>query len=316
MNSQAQSKPWTILGAGAIGCLWAYQGLQAGRDISLILRNEDRLATFQAQGGVSAVHQGLKTTLPCPALLPNQVQSPVSQLLVCCKAQQTTSALEQIADKLADDAIVLLLQNGMGVADEVRSQWPGLKVFAGITTDGVHLVAPFTIQRAGYGVTRIGLYPSDESGDASREAAAALGFPGLAIEACKDIHHAQWQKLAVNIIINPLTALYDIRNGELPRHPEASTFIRPLAKEIALAATAEGMALQAEDIEQWAMDACQRTAANISSMLQDIRHGRTSEIGYINGYLQRVAEKHGLELPNNRALLQRIGAMSSQSSPD
>ncbi len=41
-------------------------------------------------------------------------------------------------------------------------------------------------------------------------------------------------------------------------------------------------------------------------MLQDVEAGRRTEIDYINGYLLRVAERHGLAAPRNRALLQRI----------
>ena len=92
MKLNDQSKPWHILGAGALGCLWAFNGIGGKRDMRLILRNQEALAQFKRRGGVSAIVDGNTLLQPCPALLADQIDTPIEQLLVCCKAHQTRAA--------------------------------------------------------------------------------------------------------------------------------------------------------------------------------------------------------------------------------
>jgi 2-dehydropantoate 2-reductase len=311
MKLNSQSKPWHILGAGALGCLWAFHGVGDKRDIRLILRHRESLTQFQRSGGVSAIIDGKARLHPCKAVLANQLDTPIEQLLICCKAHQTRAAFTSVAAALTQQSTVVLLQNGMGVAQELLSQRPGLRLFCAVSTDGAHRVDKFTVQRAGHGITRLGRFPRDPDLHASQKLCQQLAIPGLTLEPCEDILFAQWQKLAVNAVINPLTAIFSLSNGELPSHLEASTLITPLCQEIASIGQAEGIELNAANIEHSIVQVCQQTAANISSMLQDIRQRRPNEVDYINGFLQRCAAAHGLQVPVNHQLIERLAELET-----
>lgn len=311
MKADCQSKPWYLVGAGALGCLWIYHCRASGLDLTVLLRNPQRLGQFNRAGGVALMVNDKPDVQPCAARTPAQlaaVRPPqsIQQLILCCKAQQTRIAFADVAELLAPHATVLLLQNGMGVAEELLAARPGLRLFCGVSTDGAHLVAPFTVQRAGVGVTRIGLFPEDPTLLPSRGICASLKVPGLKLEPCADIRLAQWQKLAVNAVINPLTALFNIKNGALLSLAEPKALIAPLCAEIASVAGTEGIPLDADSIEAEVHRICRLTRKNVSSMLQDVRQGRGTEWYYINGYLQRCADRHGIATPENRRLIARL----------
>ena len=104
-------------------------------------------------------------------------------------------------------------------------------------------------------------------------------------------------------MINPLTALYGCRNGDLQRYPEQ---IETLCREVASVMAMEGYHTSCEGLMQYVMDVIHSTADNVSSMLQDIRNQRHTEIDYITGYLLRRARSHGLTLPENARLFELI----------
>jgi 2-dehydropantoate 2-reductase len=311
MKVKLQSKPWHIIGAGALGCLWIYCCRASGLDLTLLLRNRARLVEFTRTGGVALLVDGRPELQTCGAQLTDQLAAaqppaPIEQLIICCKAQQTASAFASVANLLAKNATVLLLQNGMGVAEELLAVEPGMSLFCGVSTDGAHLVSPFTVRRAGVGVTRIGLFPAEPGMAKSRELCELLAVAGLTLEPCANIKLAQWQKLAVNAVINPLTALFDINNGALLTLPETSAMVAPLCAEIASVARMEGIDLTADAIEAEVQRVCRLTSANISSMLQDVRQCRDTELAYINGYLQRCATRHDIDTPLNRQLTRKL----------
>ena len=81
-----------------------------------------------------------------------------------------------------------------------------------------------------------------------------------------------------------------------------------VAEAVAVAA-AEGLAIQEEEAVELVFSVAEKTAANTSSMLQDVLRGRRTEIEAINGYLVRQAEKHGIAVPVNEALYGMVKAM-------
>ena len=103
-----------------------------------------------------------------------------------------------------------------------------------------------------------------------------------------------WRKLAVNCVINPLTAIWNCPNGELRHHPQE---IMQICEEVAAVIEREGHHTSAEDLRDYVMQVIDATAENISSMLQDIRALRHTEIDYINGFLLRRARAHGIAVP-------------------
>lgn len=312
MNYLPQSKAWHIIGAGAMGCLWAHHLLAAGRPVRLILHSAQRVSQLSAAGGVTCRRGDLVSSQPCSGLLADDVDYPLKRLLICCKAHQTKHAFATVVSHLAPHSAVLLLQNGMGIAEALTGERPDIQLFAGVTTDGAHLLNPFDVRQAGTGLTRIGRYPRDPNLQGSHQLIEQLDAPGLQLEACEDIYRAQWHKLVISCIINPLTALYDIRNGDLPGHPEGGPLMADLSREIVTVSGAMGIELNRGELLERAESVCRLTAANISSMRQDVRNRRETEIRYINGYLLSKAHELGLDCPRHRELVKKVSRLEKK----
>ncbi|MGB0466300.1 MAG: ketopantoate reductase family protein, partial [Pontibacterium sp.] len=219
------------------------------------------------------------------------------------KAYDTAGALDNVKAALHPRAGVVILQNGMGAQQQAAEQITPVPVWAGSTTDGAWLKAPFHVVFAGQGETRLGLLGSDSN--------PALP-PGLSpsaeltLLADHNIELSLWQKLAINCAINPLTAWYDCPNGELAEHRHKHEHMARLCEEIEQLALAKGLLLFPEGVFKRAKQVALATRTNLSSMLQDVRHGRPTELNYITGYLLGEAHKLNMTLPANQQLFTHI----------
>ena len=100
--------------------------------------------------------------------------------------------------------------------------------------------------------------------------------------------------------------MHDCRNGELLSRPELAREVDALCNEIARVSEAAEFAPIAAGLRARVEEVIRNTASNHSSMLQDCRAGRTTEIDYITGQLLRVADLHGIAAPCNRSLLEQV----------
>jgi 2-dehydropantoate 2-reductase len=126
-----------------------------------------------------------------------------------------------------------------------------------------------------------------------------------------DLLRLSWEKLALNCVANPLTGLTGRRNREII-NGELLDLRRALVAEVVALAAANGVVV-AEDLAE-RIDAALSRSRNITSMLQDLRQGRPTEIEFLNGYVDRVSTEMGLDAPFNRAMAGLIRARSLGSS--
>jgi 2-dehydropantoate 2-reductase len=119
-----------------------------------------------------------------------------------------------------------------------------------------------------------------------------------------------WGKLVINAAINPLTALLRVPNGSLLKSPSARQMMRALATETAQVAEAEKVSLPFSDPIAAAQDVASRTAANHSSMLQDVLRGAPTEIDAICGAVVNIAQKHNIHTPANWTCWKLIKALT------
>lgn len=299
---------WHVLGAGSIGCLFAAALRRAGVSIHLLLRDAAALAAWRRAGGAIALQDdtGLQR-IELPAATAATLDcAPIRQLLVCTKAQQTHTALAALGAAVDPAALIVLLQNGMGVREQLQALLPGATILQALSTEGAYQTARFHVVHAGRGETVIG-----GSGDLlaiAQETARALRCE-LRIDAVDDIERRSWLKLAVNSVINPLTALHDCTNGEVLALPDIDALLPALCVEACAAASAEGQQLQPAQVAEAVRAVCRATAANRSSMLQDVTARRLTEIDFINGHVVRTAQRHGIPCPQQSTLLARIKSL-------
>ncbi|CSC22416.1 2-dehydropantoate 2-reductase [Vibrio cholerae] len=128
-----------------------------------------------------------------------------------------------------------------------------------------------------------------------------------------EIQQALWRKLAVNCAINPLTAIHQCANGALVA-PEFTPIITAILDEVTAVMQAEAISGEAEALRDGVYQVIQATAANLSSMHQDVFHRRPTEIDFITGYVVRKGEQHGIATPVNSALYQQIKTLEQSWS--
>ncbi|MQA55409.1 putative 2-dehydropantoate 2-reductase [Pseudomonas piscis] len=292
------STTWHVLGAGSLGTLWATRLARAGLPVRLILRDQARLQDYQAAGGLTLVEQGQSHLYPIPGETCDGPQ-PIQRLLLACKAYDAEAAVARIATRLAPGAELILLQNGLGSQDAVAARVPGARCIAASSTEGAFRDGDWRVVFAGHGYTWLG----DVGHPSAPIWLDELSASGIPHEWTTQILTRLWRKLALNCAINPLTVLYDCRNGGLQQHRcEVATLCAELGELLQCC----GQPDAAQDLQQEVERVIQATAANYSSMYQDVANQRRTEIRYLLGHACAVANRHRLALPHLQQLQLRL----------
>ncbi|MBK5007394.1 putative 2-dehydropantoate 2-reductase [Pseudomonas sp. S32] len=292
------SSTWHILGAGSLGSLWACRLARAGTAVRLVLRDGQRLRSYQLAGGLTLAEQDQTRCYAIPGETADAA-GPIHRLLVACKAYDAASAVASVAARLAPGADVVLLQNGLGSQDEVAEQVPHARCISASSTEGAFREKDWQVRFAGQGFNWLG-DPGNPVPATWFEDVQRAGIPA---EWTPDILPRLWRKLALNCAINPLTVLYGCNNGGLLGHLEEvdalCTELQQLLHRCGQPQAALGLG---EDVQRVIL----ATAANYSSMYQDVQAGRRTEVHYLLGHACRAASRHGLALPLLEHLQQRL----------
>lgn len=289
---------WHVLGVGSLGNLWATRLARAGLPVRLILRDPARLAAYEAAGGLTLVEQGYRHTVAIPAQTFDAAE-PIERLLVACKAYDAEAAVSRLAPRLNANAELILLQNGLGSQDAVAAKVPQARCIFASSTEGAFRDGDWRVVFAGHGYTWLG----DAKDPTPPTWLNELQTSGIPHEWTPDILTRLWRKLALNCAINPLTVLHDCRNGGLATHHcEVATLCAELTELLGCC----GQPAAAEDLHSEVERVIQATAANYSSMYQDVAHGRRTEISYLLGHACAVAARHQCSLPHLTQLQARL----------
>ena len=233
-------------------------------------------------------------------------------ILLFLKSFQISTALSEISTLLKRDASIVLAHNGMGTLTELpQNILKAHNVYALLTTHGCLRTTPLTIKHTGIGTTDIGLL-SGGSDLAQQQAITSLLNSALpSVNYHKDIKQKQWLKLAINCVINPLTAINDIDNGQI-NESEYKQVITLLLEEVIAVAKAEGILLTLTELTPIVEKVAQATAKNSSSMRCDVLAKRRTEIDYISGYIDSLGTKHGITTPENTKMWQTVKSLASK----
>jgi 2-dehydropantoate 2-reductase len=177
----------------------------------------------------------------------------------------------------------------------------------GVTAQGANLVSPGHVIHAGSGLTRIGFLKSAGFGTSLQLAQVCnlLNACGMETAIVDGILNYVWSKLLINAGINALTAIHQCPNGKLLESDDMVAKLTAAVKEGEAVAQAMGIILP-EDPLAMTIDVCKKTARNISSMLQDVRNSRPTEIDSINGEIVAAGKTHNVPVPVNEELVRQI----------
>jgi 2-dehydropantoate 2-reductase len=294
---------WTILGAGAVGSLFATHLQRIGQPVSLLDTRHPH--PQHAKPMLLELLDGsiCMCELPC---IGYQELDQIGCLLVTTKVWQVMTALQPLIGILPKSYSIVLLHNGMGTAQWLAESFPDNPLLAGVTSAGAFKKDACHINHTGFGETWIGaLNPAGEQWQQLvPPLAEALGHAAWSAH----IEERQWHKLVINAVINPLSALYNQQSGILLSHQDEIT---RLCEELKPILAAQGFKQTADEWKTQVIQVIERTALNYSSMQQDIAHQRKTEIDYITGFLLQQAEQIELELPHHQELYLKIKALES-----
>ena len=223
-------------------------------------------------------------------------------ILVTTKATEVLNALEGIKNFLRNGSDVVILSNGMGFHEKAKQTYRSARIFAATTTEAAHISQPEIINHSATGRTIIGEISSKKSPDWLPIWLNAIPESSWT----QDIKTALWEKLCINCVINPLTASHECRNGELIENPVLKELVKDLCLEIEMVSDAAKIPHAKEPLFDIVSQVVFDTATNFSSMFQDVKAGRTTEIESITGYLVETAARFKVDVPLNNKLLEKL----------
>jgi len=308
-----------ILGAGAMGCLWAAHLSHSNtvRFVSSRKQNSSQCSqNTSKQFSLARPYENNSSQYNIPILTTDELSKPIDTLLVCTKSYDALSALKTLKPKLSKQTKVILFQNGLGSQFDVLKSFPNNAIFAAVSTEGANRKSDTEVIHAGFGCTQLGIlhtpkHKQSSSPNALEACYQLLSSSSLSIQKHKDIWQALWTKLIINCAINPFTALLNCSNGEIRQHSFFQTNWSPLKKELVSLMAISGNPLNEQAVEKLVFEVMDKTQDNISSMLQDVRNNKPTEIDHINGFAYHYLEKNQLSNTTNKKLWESVNALGS-----
>ncbi|QWU14955.1 2-dehydropantoate 2-reductase [Paenibacillus sophorae] len=309
-----------IIGAGSLGLLLAGKLIFAGSRVRLWCRSEEQCAALSEDGITVSYEDGREPilvpgseieALPMSEFSRLYPEKPGDWLVLTVKQGPLHKMLPELLAPLRQSELNLLcLQNGWGHMELLRELLPAAHLYAAVTTEGAKRESQVRVVHAGTGQTVIGLW--GESGTVQNNIAASLAkalvLAGFPVTLSNQVDTAIFRKLLINAVINPLTAVWRIPNGELLSSDLRLSMMRELYEEAVSVYDACGIACEFslwDDI----LEVCRATSGNLSSMLADVLASRETEIGWINGSLVELAKQSGIDVPAHRWIIRMVEGM-------
>lgn len=298
-----------IMGAGAMGGLFGGLLAFSGEDVWLVDIQREQADVIRSVGltleegdklqiiGVNATHD--VTSLGKADLV-----------IFFVKTYHTERAVSDALALEKEDTIFLTLQNGLGNEEVICKRINRKKVMLGVTGQGATFLGPGHVRHAGRGKTFIGELDQEVSNRAI-QVAKMFREADIDTEVSANIHELIWDKLLVNVGINALTALTELKNGQLLDYPETLRVMEVLVSEAAEVARQNGVRIEGDPIEK-VKAVAEATKGNRSSMGQDIDFRRKTEIDAINGAVVREAKRLGIPVPYNEVVTDLIKAIEKR----
>lgn len=315
-----------IIGAGSLGLLLAGKLIVSGAEIRLWCRTADQSKALETKGltinddGVEyVILPGNKfMAAPVSRYAETHLRQPGDWTVLTVKQNALHHELPEILLPLRESCMQLVcFQNGYGHLEMLQELLPKAMIWTAVTTEAANRKTWTEVVHAGKGETYIGEAKySQKNGEEREERDVSGGISlietltaaGFSASMSKEVDTMIYRKLLINAVINPLTAIWRIPNGELLSSESRVLIMKELYEETIAVYEACGIAYE---IHAWEsiLQVCRSTSGNISSMLADVLASKVTEIRWINGSIVGMAERSGVEVPTNRLICRLIEGM-------
>lgn len=296
-----------IIGAGAMGSVYAAIFAEAGAEVVAIDRDAAHVAAIAARGLRLEGFSGDRTVRGVVATRDPAAAAGAEMIVIATKADGAAAAAAAVAPHLGD-SVALTLQNGLWARERVAPHLPADRLCVGVAQGfGASLIGPGHAHHNG--MARVMLSAAGETSPARAEAVAALWRgAGFRAEVHVDADALVWEKFVFNVAFSAPCTVFDRRVGALLADPASRFIALGAAAEADAAARAKGVALGYADVEAYVLGFAQGVLGARPSMALDHAERRRSEIDVINGAVPVEAERLGLAAPINTVLAAAVRA--------
>ncbi|OZI12377.1 2-dehydropantoate 2-reductase [Bacillaceae bacterium SAS-127] len=292
-----------IIGGGAMGLLFATQMTEI--DSTIVFTKTVEQASALSEQGITRIENEQKVIHCIQADVTEQIGHYQFDLLFIAVKQYQLPSIFPYLQQVSEDVPLVFLQNGMGHLQDL-DRLTHKHVFVATVEHGVLRTDLATIEVRGRNRTNISAYCGEEQKLSPFLNLFEATFPFVWRENPRTM---LLEKLSANVVINPLTAVLKVTNGELMTN---SPFLK-LAETI----FAEFSAVFPESVQEamWTKvkQICLKTANNRSSMLSDVEKGQQTEVEAIVGYVLNEAKKREVDVPLLQTLYLMIKGLEKKS---
>jgi 2-dehydropantoate 2-reductase len=299
-----------IVGGGAIGRLFGYFLVKGGNEITLIDTDQKTLGALQEKGigliGDGEWDSDEGKSFPVRALFSADSLTEADLVLLLVKSQATLAGVKDIAHLISESCPLLCMQTGLGNLEVAAKIVPKENILLGITFMSGTALSDARVRQGG-GLART--YIGEVNGSFSKRLEnihQVFNQSGIETQMVKRILGRLWCKVITYSAINPVSAILQIPNGSLTSKMESITLMKRLLDEGRAVANSCSIELVYPDLYELLFDACEKSANNLSSMLQDILNEQPTEIDAQNGAICRYAEEHGVKVPTHQTMVELI----------
>jgi 2-dehydropantoate 2-reductase len=301
------SLTYAIVGTGALGGFYGAKLHQAGLEVHFLLRSDYLEVT---QTGLVVDSKDGNFTIPQVKAYNNvKKMPPCDVVVVALKTTQNHLLPELLPSIVKENGVVLVLQNGLGVEEEIAQIVPGVGVIGGICFLCANKVAPGHIVHLDYGQIILGGYADNYQAmgitEKMQQIAANFKNAGISSELTPDLLLGRWKKLVWNIPYNGLSVILDARTDQLMANPYTSKLVEQLMQEVLMGAKSTGRLIP-ESFIQTMLDHTVKMTPYSTSMKIDYDQHRPLEVEAIFGNSLRKAQTSGVELPKISCLYYQL----------
>jgi 2-dehydropantoate 2-reductase len=289
-----RTRSYVIIGAGALGGFYGARLQRAGLDVHYLLHSD--YEHVRANGLVIESVDGDFTLPRVQAYREARDLPPCDVVIVALKTTQNHLLSELVPPALKTDGAVLVLQNGLGVEEEVARIVGPQRVLGGLCFLCSNKIGPGHIRHLDYGLVTVGEFSIRGATERLRAIAADFERAAIPVQLAEDLAVARWQKLVWNIPFSGLSVILDATTAELMGDAHARRLAELIMREVVAGANACGVALSGDVVTRM-LENTAKMKPYRASMKIDYDERRPMEVEAIFGNPLRAIESRGASAP-------------------
>jgi 2-dehydropantoate 2-reductase len=283
---------YAVIGTGALGGYYGGKLAKAGKDVHFLFRSDFE---HVRKNGLHVDSVNGDFWLKEINAYGQADDLPVCDvILVCMKTTGNHHLPELLKSVLHPKSVVVMLQNGLGVEEDLSAQIPEVAIAGGLAFICSNKIRPGHIQHLDLGKLILGSF-KDTNPEILNMVVNDFLEAGIPSELASDLNLARWQKLAWNIPFSGMTVVLNTDTDQLMSNESTRILCREIILEVIGAADACGAHFSESLADK--MIAMTRTMKPYApSMKLDFDFRRPMEIEYIYSKPIQIAREAGFEM--------------------